>query len=124
MAHFALLDENNIVVTVLYGRDEDDGKEKELSERTGQTYKQTSYNTRGGVHLNGGTPFRYNFASIGFLFDPSKGKDGAFIAPQPYPSWTLNNDTCLWEAPTAYPTDGKYYIWDESTVSWSEVPLS
>ena len=79
---------------------------------------QTSYNTYGGVHSNGGTPLRKNWAGVGFTYDATKD---AFIAPQPYLSWTLNNTTCLWEAPTAYPDDGKKYNWDEDTTNWVEV---
>lgn len=78
---------------------------------------QTSYNTRGGVHVNGGTPLRKNYAGIGYSYD--KERD-AFIPPQPFPSWTLNEDTCLWEAPTAKPNDDKPYYWDEATQSWVE----
>jgi hypothetical protein len=83
---------------------------------------QTSYNTRGGIHYNpetnepdDGTPFRKNYAGIGFTYDLVKD---AFIPPQPYASWTLNDDTCLWEAPVAYPDDGERYTWDEETTSW------
>lgn len=97
MSHFAKLDQNNIVVFVTRGRQEDDGREIELSTETGETYKQTSYNTLGGVHVLGGTPFRKNFAGIGYTYDPSRD---AFIPPQPDPTWTLNEDTCLWEEPT------------------------
>jgi len=97
MSHFAKLDENNIVVFVTRGRQEDDGREAELSAETGETYKQTSYNTLGGVHVLGGTPFRKNFAGIGYTYDPIRD---AFIPPQPDPTWTLNEDTCLWEEPT------------------------
>ena len=75
---------------------------------------QTSYNTHGGVHSNNGTPLRKNYASIGFTYDRIRD---AFIPPKPYASWTLNEDTCLWDAPTAMPTDGRY-TWDESTISW------
>ena len=78
-------------------------------------WKQTSYNTGGGVHKLGGTPFRKNHAGIGYTYDASKD---AFISPQPYPSWTLNEDTCLWDAPTAYPDDGKKYNWNEDTTTW------
>ena len=104
MAHFALLDENSMVIDVLHGRQEDDGKEEELSERTGQVYKQTSYNTFGGVHYTDGTPssdqtkaLRYNFAGIGYFYDNEKD---AFIPPKPSEDWVLNEQTCLWEAPT------------------------
>ena len=128
MAHFALLDENNIVTFVTVGRDEDDGKEAELSARTGQTYKQTSYNTRGGVYYlpNTNTPgpdqskaFRKNYAGLGYTYD--NVIDG-FIPPKPYPSWLLNTTTGLWDPPIPYPTDGKSYEWDEATQSWVEVP--
>jgi hypothetical protein len=115
MSHFAKLDENNIVVFVTVGRQEDDGKEAELSERTGDTYKQTSYNTHGGVHALGGTPFRKNYAGIGFTYDETRD---AFIPPQPFPSWTLNETTCLWNPPTPCPTDGGFYYWDETAGAW------
>jgi hypothetical protein len=80
---------------------------------------QTSYNTRGGVHQQGGTPLRKNYAGIGYTYDSEKD---AFIPPKPYDSWSLNEESCLWEAPVAYPTDGKIYRWDEPTTSWVEVP--
>jgi hypothetical protein len=118
MSHFAKLDENNLVVYVTVGRQEDDGKEAELSARTGDVYKQTSYNTYGGVHLLGGTPLRKNYAGIGYTYD--SGRD-AFIPPKPYPSWTLVEETCQWTAPVFYPTDGKQYSWDETTTNWIEV---
>jgi hypothetical protein len=83
---------------------------------------QTSYNTRGGVHYNpetnepdDGTPLRKNYAGIGFTYDRDKD---AFIPPQPFASWTLNDTTCLWEAPVEYPSDGQMYAWDEDTTSW------
>ena len=79
---------------------------------------QTSYNTRGGVHTLGGTPLRKNYAGIGFSYDRVKD---AFIPPQPYASWTLNDTTCLWDPPVAYPDDGKIYKWDEQTTNWVEV---
>ncbi len=118
MAHFAKLDENNIVTFVTVGRQEDDGKEAELCARTGDVYKQTSYNTHGGVHALGGTPLRKNYAGIGYTYDA--GRD-AFIPPKPYASWLLNETTCLWNAPVACPDDGKRYSWDEATTSWVEV---
>jgi hypothetical protein len=117
MAHFAKLDENNVVVLVTVGRDEDNGKEAELTARTGDVYKQTSYNTRGGVHTLGGTPYRKNYAGIGYSYD--SGRD-AFIPPKPFASWVLNESTCLWDAPTPMPTDDKRYSWDEATTSWVE----
>jgi hypothetical protein len=76
---------------------------------------QTSYNTSGGVHLNGGTPLRKNYAGVGFTYDRARD---AFIPPQPYASWILNEDTCIYEAPTPYPTDDLMYSWDEDTLSW------
>jgi hypothetical protein len=118
LAHFAKLDENNIVTFVTVGRQEDDGKEAELCARTGDVYKQTSYNTHGGVHALGGTPLRKNYAGIGYTYDA--GRD-AFIPQKPYASWLLNETTCLWDAPVAYPDDGKRYSWDEATTSWVEV---
>lgn len=84
---------------------------------------QTSYNTRGGVHYGpdgqpDGPGLRKNYAGIGYTYDPVLD---AFIPPQPYPSWLLNTETCLWEAPVPYPSDGMYYIWDEGTLSWQLV---
>jgi hypothetical protein len=79
---------------------------------------QTSYNTQGNQHKLGGTPLRGNYAGIGYTYDAT---NDVFYAPQPYPSWTLNESTWLWEAPIAYPTDGKRYIWDESITNWKEV---
>ena len=79
---------------------------------------QTSYNTHGGVHANGGTPLRKNYAGVGYSYDAAKD---AFIPPQPFASWTLDDATCLWNAPVPMPTDGKLYAWDEATTSWKEV---
>jgi hypothetical protein len=81
-------------------------------------YKRTSYNTYGGQHQLGGTPFRKNYAGLGYTYDEQRD---AFIPPQPYNSWTLNEDTCLWQPPTPMPTDDKMYSWDEPTLSWIEV---
>lgn len=125
MAHYAFLDENNIVTEVIVGRDENevvDGItdwEQYYGEVRGQVCKRTSYNTVGGVHRGGGTPFRKNYAGIGFKYDVVRD---AFIPPQTFPSWVLNEDSCLWETPVEYPTDGKSYRWDEETVNWVEVP--
>lgn len=125
MAHFAKLDENNVVIFVTVGRDEDDGKEAELTARTGDVYKQTSYNTRGGVHYTDNVPsadqskaFRKNYAGLGYTYDEQRD---AFIPPKPYASWVLNETSCLWDAPVSYPDDGKFYSWDEETTSWVEV---
>ena len=79
---------------------------------------QTSYNTQGGVHSDGGIALRKNYAGIGYTYDLTRD---AFIAPQPFPSWTLNEDTCQWEAPVTYPDDDKMYNWDETTTNWKEV---
>ena len=79
--------------------------------------KRTSYNTIGGVHQNGGTPFRKNYAGAGYTYDPVRD---AFYGPQPFESWTLNEESCLWEAPVAYPDDGNLYLWDEETLNWIE----
>lgn len=76
---------------------------------------QTSYNTKGGVHLEGGTPLRKNYAGVGFVYDDTRD---AFIPPKPYPLWILNEDTCLWEPPIERPNDGKHYNWDESIQNW------
>jgi hypothetical protein len=78
-------------------------------------WKQTSYNTHGGIHNNGGTPFRKNHAGIGYTYDEDRD---AFIPKKPYNSWILNENTCLWEAPVAYPTDGKRYKWNEQNLNW------
>lgn len=79
---------------------------------------QTSYNTIGGQHTQGGTPLRKNYAGIGYTYDRVRD---AFIPPQPFASWVLNDDTCLWEAPVAMPQDGKVYQWNEDTKNWIEV---
>jgi hypothetical protein len=118
MAHYAFLDENNIVTEVIVGKEEgEDGADWEAHYGAfrGQTCKRTSYNTRGGVHSGGGTPYRKNYAGIGFTFDA--GRD-AFIPPKPYASWLLDEDTCLWNAPVPYPDDGNRYQWDEDSLSW------
>ena len=118
MSHFAKLDENNLVTFVTVGRQEDDGLEEELNARTGDVYRQTSYNTYGGVHYTDGEPsddqsqaFRFNYAGLGFTYDADRD---AFIPPQPYASWVLDEDTCLWVAPVANPEDGKLYTWKET----------
>jgi hypothetical protein len=117
MAHYAYLDENNIVTQIIVGKDEnEDGVNWE--EYYGAV--RTSYNTHGGQHPNG-TPFRMNYAGIGYFYDPDFGTEGAFIPPQPYPSWTLNSETALWDAPIPMPEEG-FWRWDEDTLSWIEVP--
>jgi len=127
MAHYAFLDGNNIVTQVIVGKDEnDDGVdwEKRYSEIHGQVCKRTSYNTIGNVHKLGGTAFRKNYAGIGFSYNEVRD---AFIPPKPYHSWTLNEETCLWDSPTPIPEDGgtgtppKRYMWDEITTSWVDI---
>lgn len=80
---------------------------------------QTSYNTHGGAHMLGGTPLRKNYAGVGYTYDRSRD---AFIPPKPFASWTLNEDTCLWDAPVAMPTDGQFYVWDEAALAWRVEP--
>ena len=125
MSHFAKLDANNTVIFVTVGRQEDDGLEAELNARTGDVYRQTSYNTHGGIHYTDGEPsadqskaLRFNYAGIGFTYDPER--DG-FIPPKPYDSWELDEATCLWQAPIEYPADGGAYTWDEESGDWIEV---
>ena len=121
MAHFAQIDENNVVVQVLVVPDAQEERGQEFLADDlglGGTWKKTSYNTSGGVHANGGTPYRKNYAGIGYTYDATRD---AFIPPKPFASWTLNETTCLWDAPVAYPTDGKLYTWNEETTSWDEV---
>jgi hypothetical protein len=121
MAHFALLNENNVVIYVTVGKNTD--REEELSARTGHIYKQTSYNTRANTHFLGGTPFRKNYAGVGYTYDYSRD---AFIPPKPYASWILNEETCQWESPVLRPEnagtiiDGKptIYDWNEQSNSW------
>ena len=123
MAHFAKLGTGNIVTAVHVVSNDVATTEQAgvdfLNDlyKTRDVWKQTSYNTKGGVHLLGETPFRKNYASIGYTYNQTKD---AFIPPKPFDSWILNEDTCLWEAPVAYPSDGKEYEWDESSKSWVE----
>jgi len=124
MAHFSKLGTGNIVERVEVvsndiATDEQTGVDflNDLY-KTRDVWKKTSYNTKGGVHLLGGTPFRKNYGGIGYTYDQTKD---AFIPPKPFDSWTLNETTCIWEAPVAYPSDGKDYYWDESSTSWKEI---
>ena len=111
MAHFAKV-KDGIVTKVIVAEQE---YINNVVETEAGTWVQTSYNTHGGVHSLGGTPLRKNYAGIGFTYDANKD---AFIPPKPFNSWTLNETTCLWEAPVAYPTDGQRYTWNEETTSW------
>jgi len=131
MAHYAFLNEENIVTEVITGIDEDNTDtlpegfaswEAWYADFRGQTCKRTSYNTFENSHLLGGTPFRGNYAGIGMTYDTD---NDVFYLPQPYGSWTLSSNW-PWEAPIAYPTDGLYYYWDEdayqadNTTGWVE----
>ena len=132
MSHFAKVNNNNIVESVQVvsnknllnaeGVEDEDVGIAHLTEVFGSgtwTWIKTSFNTFAGQHEQGGTPLRKNYAGIGDTYD--KVRD-AFIPPKPYPSWTLNEDTCQWDAPTAHPNDGKRYTWNEGTSSWDEIP--
>jgi hypothetical protein len=122
MAHFAEIDENGIVLRVLVVDNAQESNGQDFLANTlglGGTWVKTSYNTVGGVHTNGGTPLRKNYAGIGYTYDSDRD---AFIPPKPYASWTLNEDSCLWDSPVAYPTDGERYTWNEETTSWDLVP--
>lgn len=129
MAHYAFIDENNIVVEVITGKDETDTTEdweKHYEQfRTNLRCLRTSYNTTGGMHKTNGVSFRKNYAGIGFTYDAQRD---AFIPPKPFPSWILNEETCLWEAPVPKPQVNLEsdqviidYYWDEDTLSWIEI---
>lgn len=123
MAHFARIDDSNVVQEVIVVSDadsatEEDGQAFIASIGLAGNWVQTSYNTNGAVHALGGVPFRYNYAGIGHTYDADRE---AFIPPKPYDSWVLVAETCLWEAPVAKPDDGNDYIWDEATTSWVAV---
>jgi hypothetical protein len=133
MASFAKLNSNNIVERVESVVNEvlkdSNGIEQEaigiqflktLYNEPNAVWKQTSYNTNGGVHSLGGTPFRKNHAGIGYTYDQQRD---AFISPKPFNSWILNEQTCLWEAPVARPNDGNRYTWNEQTLSWDLLSL-
>ena len=113
MAHYAKVS-NGIVTQVIVA--EPEFFDSFVDTSPGE-WIQTSYNTQGGVHLNGGTPLRKNYAGIGFTYDTEKD---AFIPPKPFESWLLNEEFCLWEAPTPMPEDG-LYDWDEATLSWKQI---
>ena len=114
MAHFALV-QNGLVTDVVVA-DQDFINTGALGDPA--NWVQTSYNTAGGQHKLGGTPLRKNYAGVGFTYDATRD---AFIPPKPFASWLLNEDTCLWDAPTPMPQDGKFYNWDEATTSWVEL---
>ena len=116
MAHYAILDENNIVINVITGNDEGGETDWEVyyGNITGNTVKRTSYNTCGGVHSLGKTPFRKNFAGIGYTYDVVRD---AFIPPKPFNSWVLDEDTCRWLPPKEKPSDNEYK-WNENNQTW------
>ena len=121
MAHYAFLDDNNIVTEVIVGKNEgEDGIdwEQHYGDFRGQVCKRTSYNTQAGVHTSGGTSYRKNYAGIGYSYDSVRD---AFVPPKPFESWSLDETSCLWEPPVAYPSDGKVYSWNEGTTSWDEI---
>lgn len=118
MAHFCKINNENIVEQVIVADQAfiDSGAVGNPSE-----WLQTSYNTYGGVHKLGGEPFRKNYAGIGYTYD---SKRDAFIPPQPFPSWTLNEDTCLWDSPIPYPVvEGKMFTWNEELLNWVETNI-
>jgi hypothetical protein len=119
MAHYAFLDENNIVTEVIVGKEEGNFNwEQQYGMFRGQLCKRTSFNTIGGVHQLGGTPFRKNYAGIGMTYDEDRD---AFIPKKPFNSWVLNETTCLWDAPVVKPDDGQNYIWNETIKNWELV---
>ncbi len=114
MAHWARV-KGGIVTQIIVA--EEEYFQTYVDEEPGE-WIQTSYNTRAGQHDLGGTPLRKNFAGVGNTYDATRD---AFYGPQPYPSWTLDEDTCLWEPPVAYPDDDKQYTWNETDQRWDEV---
>ncbi len=121
MSHFAEIDNDGTIQRVIVAEQDfiDSGAVGDAS-----NWVQTSYNTRGGIHYapdsndpDGGIALRKNYAGKGYTYDKTRD---AFISPQPFPSWLLDEDTCRWEAPTPMPDDGKMYEWDEDTTSWKE----
>jgi hypothetical protein len=123
MSHYAQIDDSGTVLRVLsVDNSVTDGQTfLAVTLGLGGTWVQTSYNTRGGVHCgpdgnpDGGTPLRKNYAGPGFTYDAARD---AFIPPKPFPSWSLDEGSCLWQAPVPYPADGKYYLWDEAHQQW------
>lgn len=123
MAHYAFLDENNIVTEVIKGIDETEliegiDPETWYGNFRSQVCKRTSINTIWGIHLLDKEPFRKNYAGIGMIYDSTRD---AFYAPQPYASWTLDENTCKWEPPVAKPDDGFYYNWSEQDFAWIKI---
>jgi hypothetical protein len=123
MSHFAEIDEDNKVLRVLVGDPSisDEDALNFMYSAFGGNWLQTSYNTFAGKHRAGGIPFRKNYAGVGMIYD--HGRD-AFLYQQPYPSWILNEDTCLWEPPVEHPSDGKTYEWNEDSISWVDKEIN
>lgn len=135
MAHYALLNNENYVTAVISGADEIYlidlfDTETNYSILYNCVAKRTSYNTRGGIHyqadnntlsIDQSKAFRKNYAGIGYYYDSIRD---AFIPPKPFPSWILNEDTCLWDSPVPYPNDGKRYMWNEDILNWQEINLT
>lgn len=115
MSHFAKVCDGKVIQVIVAEKEFFDT----FVDSSPGTWIQTSYNTHGNQHPEG-RPLRGNYASIGYIYD---SVNDVFYAPQPYPSWILNNNTWLWEAPVAYPTDGKLYKWNESITNWEEITL-
>lgn len=124
MAHYAFLDDNNIVREVIVGKNEDDldtlpegfaNWEEFYTDFRGLTCKRTSYNTRNNTHKLNGIPFRGNYAGMNFTYDPD---NDVFIPPKPFDSWILDETTWSWKAPINYPDDGENYVWNESNQTW------
>jgi len=123
MAHYAYINGEGIVVTVIVGKDETElinglDTETYYAQGTPYTVKRTSYNTSGGVHDSGGTPYRKNYAGIGYTYDAVRD---AFIALKPWASWVIDEATCRWEAPAPMPSAGGPWTWSEYTESWVTV---
>ena len=124
MAHYAFINENNRVTYVIVGKEENEGGidwEQHYGEVIKMKCKRCSYNTIGGIHKNGGTPFRKNYPGEGYIYDESKD---AFYPEQPFTSWIFNEETCLWEPPIEKPNDDKKYRWNESVLNWEEIGIS
>ena len=129
MAHYAIINENNFVTFVHVGKDESDivldNNGNKINWETYYNAKRTSYNTLGGLHYTNGElsqdqskSFRKNYAGIGYYYDSIRD---AFISPKPYPSWILNEQSCLWESPIPYPNDGNNYFWNEEIGNWEQI---
>ena len=121
MSHFAKVVDNIVTEVIVAEQDFID------TLPDSSAWVQTSYNTRGGKHYapnshdeDGGVALRKNYAGIGYTYDTTRD---AFIPPQAFPSWTLNEDTCQWDAPVAYPSDGEFYHWDEDILNWVKTEL-